>query len=72
MEEILTVPHNPMHIQESTVESSHEASSFDIMALLRIVFYLIVLLKIIELSFLRKKKHSLKERIYRKFIYTHQ
>jgi len=42
------------------------------MAILRIIFYLIVLLKIIELSFLRKKKYSLKERIYRKFIYTHQ
>lgn len=36
------------------------------------LFYLIFIVKIIELSFLRRKKYSLKERIYRKFLFAHQ
>jgi len=51
---------------------SEHGSSYDIMQLFRIIFYIIVFLKIIELSFFRKKKLSLKERISRKFIFAHQ
>jgi len=36
------------------------------------LFYLIFIAKIIELSFLRRKKYSLKDRIYRKFMFAHQ
>jgi hypothetical protein len=46
--------------------------SFDLMYLLRLVFYVIVFVKLIEISFLRRKKHSLKERVYRKFVFAHQ
>jgi hypothetical protein len=42
------------------------------MVIFKIIFYLVFAMKIIELSFLRRKKYSLKERIYRKFIFAHQ
>lgn len=51
---------------------SESAFNYDFMQLFRIVFYILVILKIIELSFFRKKKLSLKERISRKFLFAHQ
>ncbi len=48
------------------------SSSFDFLQILRYLFYLLVAIKLIELSFLRRKKHSLKERVYRKFLFAHQ
>ena len=42
------------------------------MHVLRLVFYLLVAAKLFELSFLRRKKHNLKERVYRKFLFAHQ
>jgi hypothetical protein len=42
------------------------------MMLFKIIFYLLFVIKIMELSFLRRKKYSLKERIYRKFLFAHQ
>jgi hypothetical protein len=36
------------------------SSSFDFLQVLRYLFYLLVAIKLIELSFLRRKKHSLK------------
>ncbi len=42
------------------------------MYMLRMVLYLLVLIKLIEISFLRRKKHNLKERVLRKFIFAHQ
>lgn len=42
------------------------------MNVLRLVFYLLVAAKLFELSFLRRKKHNLKERVYRKFLFAHQ
>lgn len=42
------------------------------MHVLRIIFYILVIAKLFELSFLRRKKHNLKERVYRKFLFAHQ
>ena len=56
---------------ELAAEAEH-SMSFDFLYLLRIIFYLLVALKLIELSFLRRKKPSLKERVYRKFLLAHQ
>lgn len=44
---------------------------YDYMAVLRVIFYIIVIIKLVELSFIRRKKQGLKERIYRKFIFAH-
>jgi hypothetical protein len=52
-------------------EPEHTAA-FDVLHVIRILFYLLVVIKLIELSFLRRKKHSLKERVYRKFVFAHQ
>lgn len=41
---------------------------FDPMLLLRLIFYVLVVVKIIEISFVnRRRRYSLRERIYRKF-----
>ena len=58
-------PHHP-----ETASSSD--SFFDLITIFKMLFYLIFIVKIIELSFLRRKKYSLKERIYRKFLFAHQ
>lgn len=55
-----------------TAPPAASESSFDVMYMLRLVFYVIVFVKLIEISFLRRKKHSLKERVYRKFVFAHQ
>lgn len=45
---------------------------FGLILAFKIIFYLIFAAKIIALSFLRRKKYSLKERTYRKFLFAHQ
>lgn len=52
-------------------EQEH-SPSFDLMHVLRLLFYILVAAKLFELSFLRRKKHNLKERVYRKFLFAHQ
>lgn len=49
-----------------------QSPSFDLMHVLRLLFYVLVAAKLFELSFLRRKKHNLKERVYRKFLFAHQ
>jgi len=67
-----TVFVQPSVTQPAQMSTSGDAdSSLDFMMFLRIIFYIIVALKIIEISFLRRKKLSLKERIYKKFIFAH-
>jgi hypothetical protein len=70
----MNIPHQPI-IANNTHESTvfpEEESFFDLMMLFKIIFYLLFAIKIMELSFLRRKKYSLKERIYRKFLFAHQ
>jgi hypothetical protein len=59
-------------LKEPLVVEPDTSGSFDFMQILRFLFYVLVVMKLIELSFLRRKKHSLKERVYRKFLFAHQ
>lgn len=47
-------------ILNTAIPADPEPSSFDFLQVLRYLFYLLVAIKLIELSFLRRKKHSLK------------
>jgi hypothetical protein len=47
-----------------------ENSPYDYLFLLRLLFYGLVIVKLVELSFFRRKRFSLKERIYRKFLFA--
>lgn len=62
---------NPIH-NDNTTTPDESSSSYDIHLILRLLFYLIFAIKIIDISFNRKKKFSLKERIYRKLIFSYQ
>jgi hypothetical protein len=55
-----------------SIPQQEPAPGWDFLSLLRVVFYIIITLKLIELSFLRRKKATLKERIHKKFLFTHQ
>ena len=62
---IIPNPHNP-------TSSADNDSELGIVLFLKIVFYFIFVAKIIEISFLRRRRYSLKERVYRKFLFAHQ
>lgn len=64
--------------QGTPIESSLPATltngseGFDFLSIVRFIFYALVLMKLISIMFIRKRKPSLKERVYRKFLFAHQ
>jgi hypothetical protein len=47
------------------------SSNFDLLFIVRLVFYIMVILKLVEVVYFRKRKMNLRERIYRKFLFAH-
>ena len=59
----------------NVAETSSSYHSFEedwnILYFLRLLFYILVILKIIELVFSKRKKMDIKERVYRKYVFSY-
>ncbi len=62
---------HPQNNQFANASANSFENDWNFLYFLRILFYILVLMKILELVFIKRKKMDIKERVYRKYVFSY-
>lgn len=62
---------HPQNNQFANSSANSFENDWNLLYFLRVLFYILVIMKILELVFIKRKKMDIKERVYRKYVFSY-